>query len=209
MEASQEKLRNIIRKLKDDRTHYRTVAEDTQWVHYSLHRVLNWKTFNLSHSFPSALLSTFSMPVAVKWYCKLQKLSPSHTLHIKYCRSELQIIQDKLEKEGISKNDIIQELEALREKHQNEMLARDHARKLSKWVGIGDGWTGGVGSIKLFNSADAEPTCVVYDFVTTNIYMTAWLSRQIAGGVCSIEAVAALDLIQLAFQFLDLAWSCV
>lgn len=32
MEASQEKLRNVIRKLKDDRTHYRTVAEDTEWV---------------------------------------------------------------------------------------------------------------------------------------------------------------------------------
>jgi hypothetical protein len=30
MDASQEKLRNIIRKLKDDRTHYRTVADDTQ-----------------------------------------------------------------------------------------------------------------------------------------------------------------------------------
>ena len=42
------------------------------------------------------------------------------------------MIQDKLEKEGVSKNDIIQELEALREKHQNEILARDHARKLSK-----------------------------------------------------------------------------
>ena len=61
----------------------------------------------------------------------------AYTMHImrscnKYCRSELQVIHDKLEKEGISKNDIIQELEALREKHQNEILARDHARKLSK-----------------------------------------------------------------------------
>ena len=30
----------------------------------------------------------------------------------------------------MSKKDIIHELEALREKHQNEVLARDHARKL-------------------------------------------------------------------------------
>jgi hypothetical protein len=56
-----------------------------------------------------------------------------YSVHIdNYCRSELQVIQDKLEKEGVSNNDIIQELEALREKHQNEILARDHARKLSK-----------------------------------------------------------------------------
>ena len=53
-------------------------------------------------------------------------------IHIKHHRSELQEFQDKLEKEGMSKNDIVQELETLREKHQNEMLARDHARKLSK-----------------------------------------------------------------------------
>ena len=62
----------------------------------------------------------------------------AYTMHIimhscnKYCRSELQVIHDKLEKEGTSKNDIIQELEALRKKHQNEILAQDHARKLSK-----------------------------------------------------------------------------
>ena len=61
------------------------------------------------------------------------RLYAHYALHInKYYRSELQVIQDKLEKEGMTKNDIIQELEALREKHQNEILARDHARKLSK-----------------------------------------------------------------------------
>ena len=32
----------------------------------------------------------------------------------------------------MSKKDITQELEALREKHQNEVIARDHARKLTK-----------------------------------------------------------------------------
>lgn len=32
----------------------------------------------------------------------------------------------------MSKKDIIKELEALREKHQNEIVARDHARKLAK-----------------------------------------------------------------------------
>ena len=53
-------------------------------------------------------------------------------VNFKCCRSELQEIRNKLEKEGVSKNDIILELEALREKHQNEILARDHARKLSK-----------------------------------------------------------------------------
>ena len=47
-------------------------------------------------------------------------------------RSELLEIQKKMEKEGMGKKDIIQELEALREKHQNEVIAREHARKLSK-----------------------------------------------------------------------------
>ena len=61
------------------------------------------------------------------------RLHAHYTLHInKYRRSELQVIQEKLKKEGMSKNDIIQELEALREKHQNEILAKEHARKLSK-----------------------------------------------------------------------------
>ena len=31
-ESSREKLRNIIRKLKEDRTHYRSLAEKTQYV---------------------------------------------------------------------------------------------------------------------------------------------------------------------------------
>ena len=47
-------------------------------------------------------------------------------------RSELLEIQKKMEKEGMGKKDIIQELEALREKHQNEVIAREHARKLAK-----------------------------------------------------------------------------
>ena len=32
----------------------------------------------------------------------------------------------------MSKKDIIQELEALRKNYQNEVIARDHARKLAK-----------------------------------------------------------------------------
>ena len=47
-------------------------------------------------------------------------------------RSQLQDIQDRLEKEGMSKKDIIHELEVLKEKHQNEVIAREHARKLNK-----------------------------------------------------------------------------
>lgn len=31
-ESSREKLRNIIRKLKEDRTHYRSLAEKTRYV---------------------------------------------------------------------------------------------------------------------------------------------------------------------------------
>ena len=48
------------------------------------------------------------------------------------CRSELEDIQERLEKEGMSKKDIIHELESLKEKHQNEVVAREHARKLTK-----------------------------------------------------------------------------
>lgn len=31
-ESSREKLRNIVRKLKEDRAHYRSLAESTQYV---------------------------------------------------------------------------------------------------------------------------------------------------------------------------------
>ena len=31
-ERGREKLRNVARKLKEDRTHYRALAEQTQWV---------------------------------------------------------------------------------------------------------------------------------------------------------------------------------
>ncbi len=43
-------------------------------------------------------------------------------------------MQEHLESEKMNKSGVVEELEVLREKHQNEMTAIDHARKLARYV---------------------------------------------------------------------------
>lgn len=53
-ESSREKLRNIIRKLKEDRTHYRSLAERTQYVSLKCKSV--WLLSTLTRRFTARLL---------------------------------------------------------------------------------------------------------------------------------------------------------
>ncbi len=49
-------------------------------------------------------------------------------------RESLATVQEHLESEKMNKSGVVEELEVLREKHQNEMTAIDHARKLARYV---------------------------------------------------------------------------
>ena len=49
-------------------------------------------------------------------------------------RESLAAVQEHLESEKLNKSGVIKELEVLREKHQNEMTAREHARRLAEYV---------------------------------------------------------------------------
>ena len=48
------------------------------------------------------------------------------------CRVELESMRDRVQHEEVGRAGLIQELDALRERHQSEVMAREHAHKLAK-----------------------------------------------------------------------------
>lgn len=48
------------------------------------------------------------------------------------CRVELESMRDRLQHEEVGRAGLIQELDALRERHRSEVAAREHAHKLAK-----------------------------------------------------------------------------
>ena len=48
------------------------------------------------------------------------------------CRVELEDVRDHLQREEVGRVGVVQELNVLREKHQSEMVAAEHAHKLAK-----------------------------------------------------------------------------